>query len=214
MIVQTGKLNWFHKSTHGYFLAKNLFRGIFRREVFLTVYDSKINKSCYGYLFLCDDSVFLSIIGNLSNDSGIYKLESSDFLKIIDDEIKLKQIINATNSGERYANVSSANEICYLSLNNKYLLLINIQSDSVYYPTIASGAYSVKYLNHGDYIIKVKNLVSVISNILNKQAIASYPPIHGISAIVSNLIIYSQVFVMFTIVTAFLFYITGIFNIN
>ncbi|PJE66716.1 hypothetical protein COU93_02845, partial [Candidatus Shapirobacteria bacterium CG10_big_fil_rev_8_21_14_0_10_36_6] len=156
MVFLNNNFSWFHRSTHGFFLAKKYFKGKYKREIFLTVYDPKLDKSCYGYLFICEDNVILSILHDLTDSSGVYELDSSDILSIIEDDIGLGRIINSDKNGEKYAKVSTLNKICYVNLNDKYLLLINIQSDRIYYSTLLSGAYSVTYLTKKNYISKLK----------------------------------------------------------
>lgn len=203
MILLDSNFSWIHKSTHGYFLAKKYFDYKYKKEIFLTIYDPKLNKSCYGYLFICDGKVLLSILNNLSDANGIYEIEITDQFSIVDNETSLYKIINSDNGGEKYADVSTLNKICLVNLNNKYILLINIQSSRIYYPTIASGAYFIKYLTQKDYVTKVKNLVYLIDRIVNKKQISFDLPTHGLSALVSVVNIYLGLVILITVLGIF-----------
>lgn len=197
--------SWFHKATHGFFLAKKYFSGKFKREVFLTVYDFKLNKSCYGYLYITDSDVILSMIRDLSDPSGIYKLEKNDLLNLINNQ-NLQTIVNTGMGSEKYYyKVSTTNPISFLNLNNRYLLLINIQSNKVYYPILLSGAYSVIYLTRKDYVTKLKNLLDLINAILNNKKPEFDLPTHGLTPFLSRLNIYIAVLVLIIIFPLFIY---------
>lgn len=198
-------LTQIQKLSHGYFLAKKHFVGDYKREVFLTVFDLKLNRSCYGYLFISENSVLLTLMKDLSDKKGVHEIEADDQLSIVDDEISLSKIINSDSGGEKYGKVSTLNEICFINLNNQYILLINIQSKRIYYPTIMSGAYSVKYLTQKDYILKVKNLLVLIDGIIHKKQADFNLPTHGLSAIVSIVNIYVGVTIILIVLGVFMF---------
>lgn len=204
MILLKSNTSWFHKVTHGFFLAQKYFFGKFKREVFLTVYDLKLNKSCYGYLFISENRILLSIMRNLSDLSGIYGLEKDDLLNLVDNQ-NLQTIINTGIGNERYYKVSTTNPIAFINLNNKYLLLINIQSNKVYYPALLSGAYSVTYLTKKDYVSKLNNLLVLIQTILNNKKPEFDLPTHGLRSFWSKLNIYVAVLVLIIIFPLFIY---------
>lgn len=174
-------MSFFNKTTHGYFLAKKFFIGKFKREVFLTLYDIKLNKSCYGYLFLSDGKVLMTIIRDLSDLAGVYELEKNDLLLVVDDQ-DIQTVINTGIRTERYHTVTTTNPIAYLSLNNKYILLASIQSNKIGYGFMFSGAYSATYLTEKNYIPKLKNLLLVIQTILSSNKADFELPLHGLSS--------------------------------
>lgn len=206
MRLLNSDLSWFHRSTHGYFLAKKYFLGKYKREVFLTIYDPKMNESCYAYLFICEENILISIVHTLSDEKGIYEIEPSDKLTLIEDESMLNKVINSDRAGEKYANISTLNKICFVGMNDKYLFLINIQSGRIYYPTIVNGAFAIKYLTKHDYIEKVNNLILLIKRVVGKENISFDAPLHGLSSFVSIINIYLGI-ILFTI-------ISGIFIFN
>jgi hypothetical protein len=210
LLVDSGE-SLSNRATHGFFLAKKFFQGKLKREVFLTVYDPSLGKSVYGYFFICERCVLLSINRGLSDKAGIYLIEPSDNLEIVEDESKLGSIVNSNVRGERYLKVSTLNKICFIFLNKKYLILIGIQSSKVNYPNLVSGAYSVTYLTGKDYIQKVKNLITLIKNIVDRGEVRFDLKTHGLNPFLSLFNIYTGMFAYMAFIVFIIYFLINFF---
>lgn len=204
-------INWL--DGHGFFAAKKYFKGEFRREIFLTIFDVKLNQSAFGFMFVCKQNVILVIKSNLTDRSGIYELESSDALSITENDIDLKKVLNSGGSVEYSFNISTTDPINFINLNNKYILLLNIQPE-LKYGAILKGAVATLYVTGKDYLDKTKNTLKLLLGATRGVNVSFDVPLHGISANVSKINIYVGIFLFITFVIIFvLFFILKILKI-
>ncbi len=187
----------------GYFVAKKYFKGKFRRQIWLTVYDLKLNTSTWGYLFICQENVILLLRSGLSDGIGVYKIEVGDTLSIIQDGPDLKRIVNSDKSGEKSFYVKTTNPICYVNVNDSYLWLMSIQV-SKKYGYLIKGVASRVYLVKKDYQSRVENVITVIKKVLNKDSHIDFDlPMKGETAWVSLFNIYVGLLVYATFIIGF-----------
>ncbi len=179
-------LNRFDKWTQGYFYIKNNVAENIQREVLLTVYDIEKDLSCFGYLFLSRDKVLLILTRDLSDGQGIYELDNGDKLEIVESGENLKNILNSQIGGETYLRVRTKNPICFVKLNEKYLLVLNIQTH-LKYGYFLKGAMGVTYLTGSDYVEKAKTLLDLIDDIINGRAADFTKKLPGMSAPIMKL---------------------------
>jgi hypothetical protein len=185
MILKKQHLRWLDCSAQGYYVAKSFFRGKFLREVFLTVYDKKLQKSTWGYLFICEHNVLLAMMDDLTDPSGIYELEKSDGIASVGESTgDLTKILNAT--GEEFSfSIKTNHPISYIRLTDNYLLLCNIQAEAN--SGTFKGSFKEVFLVKPDYIERVQNLITLISSIIENKPVNVPEKLLGISSTVSLL---------------------------
>ena len=206
MILKEQLTRWFDRSTHGYFIAKKHFAGKYLREVLLTVYDKKSQKSCYGYIYVCESNILLVVAKRLSFDPGVYEFERNDDVSIIEDIKNLKSILTSDPAKEFYFNVSTNSPKSALLVNQQLILLTNVQTDLKYGSAI-KGAVHLRILVKKNDLIKTKNLKLFINTILNKEKLDSISvTLPGINPIISIINIYLS-FLLFGFILLFIIFL-------
>ncbi len=150
----------FHRYTHGFWLARRFFKGELQREVFVTIHDTKLKVSTYGYLFLTQKAAFLFVSSGISLTSGVYKLEPTDTFELLSEtsDKDLATLLQGTGF-EKSLRFSVSNPIALIGINNReYLLLTDIQPDV----NIGSKVLNLKthYFTDKEYVLKVQNLIT------------------------------------------------------
>jgi len=210
MIFLNKNISWFQRVTHGYFIAKKFFKGAYKREVLLTVYDPKLDRSCYGYFFICEHNVILAFMTDLTDEKGIYELEPTDTLSAVEDaQTYLKTVLGTTRSAETYVSVKTTNPILYININNRYLILCNIQA-SLNFGYILKGALATVFFTKKDARERVANLISLIRLIVKGDQGAFDSILPGITASLSiftrfSVIVIGSIFIIVFIVAITVF---------
>ena len=183
-------LSRFDKNSHGYFRAKKYFQGKYNREVLLTIYDTALDRSSFGYLFLCDNNVLIHIMDELSDPSGIYELDSEDRFSLIDSNSDLlRDILNKTLGGNISLSTSTLNPKPLIYLNDKFLLVCNIQTN-LNYGYFIQGAVKTIYLNSKHDSEKINNLIILVKSILKHETKNFSITLPGLSASISKINFY------------------------
>ncbi len=182
-----------HKLTHGYFIASKYLSGKLQREVVLTIYDSVIGQSASAYMFLSDSKVVLVISSNLGDlPSSLYEIEKSDKFEIIE-QADLKKVLNSPES-EQNLLIKTSHPISWIRLNSRFLLLTDIKADALY------GTYRWNMLTFvwvgAKYREEQKNLLTMISAILNEKPFPSIKPVSGMSGTLAKINIYGMILIL------------------
>ncbi|PIR63134.1 MAG: hypothetical protein COU64_06155 [Candidatus Pacebacteria bacterium CG10_big_fil_rev_8_21_14_0_10_40_26] len=162
------KISILDRYTHGYFKAKNYFNKKLKKEVFITIFDTKNKISSYGYIFLCERNVLIFVQKLEDKSNVLLELEKSDSIEsVVESEYFLTKIFNLTPSAEKNLDVVSTHSIKYLLLNQRYLILCDIQA-SLSYGEIKIN-YKTIILNERDYCEKVDNASFVLKEIIEEK---------------------------------------------
>jgi hypothetical protein len=184
MKLLSEKLSKLDRNTGGFFVVQKFFKGVFKQEVMLTIFDKAKDKSSWGYLYICENNVLLCVIDDngLSIRQGMYELEPGDVLKLEPNvQDYLGQILNATPGSNKYLSVKTTNPMPCIVLNDTYMIFCGIQAEMTY-GYFVQGSLMTIYLIGKDETAKQTNLVKIIDNIVHKQPADFTLPTPGISA--------------------------------
>lgn len=181
-IIQTSQKSFLKNIIPAYLSLNKLLKGKTLREIRFTMYDKETSLSSWGFIYISTKNTIINI--DLEpNITSIVEIESSDHFEVINESAaNLKEVLSDKHS-ETYFRVSTTNPIAYLQLNNRYLLLLNIQSDRKYGSAV-SGAVSNTILTGKNYIEKVENTRKSIIESVQGNLIEPYLPMHGLSPLV------------------------------
>ncbi len=197
-IIQTSQNSFLKNIIPAYFRLRKLLKGSVLREIRFTMYDKETSLSSWGFIYISTKNTIINI--DLEPDiASIVEIESSDNFEVINESAaNLKEVLTDKHS-ETYFRVNTTNPIAYLQLNNRYLLLLNIQSDRKYGSAVA-GAVSNTILTGKNYVEKVENTRKSITESVQGNLTKPYLPIHGLSPLVMWInIILSEFFLVGTV---------------
>lgn len=173
--------------TQGYFSSKRHFRGELVREILITLYDTVERTSDFGYMYLCEGNVVIYLQKSTRGyENSVCELEQSDTLREVSstDEF-LKAILNQSSGAERVLNVKTTGEISYIFLNERYIILCNIQADLA----LGSETYNLLnvYLTADDFREKVRHTIGVMNAIILGEIVDREGKLLGISGTIARM---------------------------
>ncbi|MBP7740892.1 hypothetical protein KA089_01785 [Candidatus Woesebacteria bacterium] len=199
-IIQTSQNSFFKNIIPAYFRLRKLLKGSVLREIRFTMYDKETSLTSWGFIYISTKNTIINIEIEPEINS-IVEIEPIDHLEVVNESAaNLKEVLTDKHS-ETYFRVNTTNPIAYLQLNNRYLLLLNIQSDRKYGSAV-SGAVSNTILTGKNYVEKVENTRKSIIESVQGNLTKPYLPIHGLSPTVMWInIILSEFFLFGTLAT-------------
>lgn len=205
MKTLTTNLSYLHRITHSFFYTVPKLQGKFRREVFLTIYDTQTHRANYGYLFLSDKSaIFLA--DSWDNQSfSVIELDAQDqWDSLPADNAKLKEIFNQVPDSQKAFKLEITNPIQLLRLNQRYLFITDLQPDLTY-GEISLSAKTI-YTTKKDSPERADNLKTVLTQITAQKTPnwdLKLPGIHAYIA-TANIIAVSFAFVFAIVFFSFI----------
>jgi hypothetical protein len=153
--------------------------------------------SARAYFFLCEGNVLLFSHRLEGSTNVLAELESGDaFTAAPYDSPSLTKVLNAYPGFQKTFSVRTSGPVEYVLLNEKYLLLLNIQASANMAGNF-SGSLMTVYLTGDDYIDRTDNILKMIREIPAGGLKGDYSPLHGTGAMTSGINAYVSVIVNF-----------------
>lgn len=193
MKILEQNLSFFQDWTHGYFTAKHYFKGEFKREMYVTFFDTKNKVGSYAYIFVTTKNI-LFFVNNLNNEKNVlFELEPSDRIEIIEQGNEyLKTVLNSVPHAETSMSIQTSLPINLLKLNESFVILMNIQPD-MKYGSMVDMNFKTIYLIEKEYNENLSHFMQLTREILNNTSPDFSKSLPGISTTLSFVNIYGVI---------------------
>ncbi|MEI8232167.1 MAG: hypothetical protein WCG44_00305 [bacterium] len=180
-LIQKPHPNLLTYNLHGYYLAKKFFKGPLEREFLVTLYDKQSKLSYFGYIYVTRKNALL-VVDSFAEVGYLNEFESTDKLSVIENvpQDTLKRSMESEGKYQITLSIKTANPISYIELNDRFLLILNIQPEHKNGSHV-EGSIATVYLTGKNYREKVTNSLKIIKLAIEGRLVKVPTPIHGLS---------------------------------